>query len=78
MIESRQLLRSLRYKGSKLTIFRQIVLIGYVPNMNVERNSFRCSIWVMEAELVHATPRSFKLKFVARFSLQCVHSVATW
>ena len=54
------------------------MLIGYVPNMNVERNSLRCSIWVMEAELVHATPRSFKLKFVTRFSLQCVYSVSTW
>lgn len=63
---------------STLTIFRQIVLIGYVPNMNVERNSFRCPIWIMEAKLVHSTPWSFELKFVTRLSLHRIYSVTTW
>jgi hypothetical protein len=66
---NRQLLKILGDTISTLTIFRQIVLIGYVPNMNVERNRFRCPVRIMKAELVHSTPWSFKLKFVTRLSL---------
>lgn len=58
---------SSRNRASKLTI------------MNVERNSFRCSIWTMETKLVRSTPWNIKLEFLARFSLQRIYSVtASW
>lgn len=62
----------------ELTIFGKVVLIGNMAHMYVEWYSFWCCIWILEAEFVHSTSRSLKLKLVPRCSLQWFYEIACW
>lgn len=59
------------------TIFRNIVLVGNMSNMNVKGNSLWCWVRIVETKFVHPTSWGFKLKLIPRCSLWSVHRITT-
>lgn len=80
LLSTKEICSSKRIPKQRLedTIFCKVMLIGNMTNMYVERNSLWCWIRIVEAEFVHPTPRSLKLKFITRCSLQSVYCIARW
>lgn len=61
-----------------LTIFGEVMFVGNMTTMDVERYTLRCFLWIMKAKLVHSSSRSLEFKLVSRSSFHCVHCIAHW